>query len=163
VRRILPTVITAILLVVAAAAPSAFSLTRADFDRVVDFSITLKDLAAVADGQASLPAGRIVILNGTVSDVNVISKDEGSFRVRIELITGEWIGTEDVKSYSCYVDFTGPQYFKIFPARAPREPVPGTVVINSRVIVVGLPVQVVSTPLGEKRVLVQGMLVRVVE
>ncbi|HTP58464.1 MAG TPA: hypothetical protein VMM82_06060, partial [Spirochaetia bacterium] len=97
-RRILPTVITAILLVVAAAAPSAFSLTRADFDRVVDFSITLKDLAAVADGQASLPAGRIVILNGTVSDVNVISKDEGSFRVRIELITGEWIGTEDVKS-----------------------------------------------------------------
>jgi len=161
VRRILPTVIIATLVV--AAAPFTFSLTSADFDRVVDFSITLKDLAAVADGQEGFPAGKIVILNGTVSDVNVINKDQGSFRVRIELITGEWIGTEDVKSYTCYVDFTGPQYSKIFPDRPPREPAPGTVVINSRVIVVGLPVQVVSTPLGEKRVLVQGMLVRVVE
>jgi hypothetical protein len=161
VRRILPTVIAATLL--AAAATAAFSLTRADFDRVVDFSITVKDLAAVAEGKESFPAGKLVILNGTVSDVNVISKDEATFRVRIELITGEWIGTEDVKSYTCYVDFNGPQYFKVFPARPPREPVPGTVVINSRVIVVGQPVQVVSTPLGEKRVLVQGMLVRPVE
>jgi hypothetical protein len=147
----------------AASAACATGLSRADFQRVVDFSITLKDLAAVADGHESLPTGKIVILNGTVSDVNVISKDEASFRVRIELITGEWIGTEDVKSYTCYVDFTGPEYFKIFPARQPRNPVPGTVVINSRVIVVGQPVAVTTTPMGEKRVLVQGMFVRTVE
>ena len=152
---------TVVLLVAAAAA--GFGLSRADFQRVVDFSITLKDLAAVAEGRESLPAGKMVILNGTVSDVNVISKDEGSFRVRIELITGEWIGTEDVKSYTCYVDFTGPEYFKTFPARPPREPVPGTVVINSRVIVVGQPIEVTTTPLGEKRVLVRGMFVRPVE
>jgi hypothetical protein len=152
---------TTVLLVAAAAAASG--LSRADFQRVVDFSITLKDLAAVAEGRESLPAGRIVILNGTVSDVNVISKDEASFRVRIELITGEWIGTEDVKSYTCYVDFTGPEYFKIFPVRPPRNPAPGTVVINSRVIVVGQPVEVTRTPLGEKRVLVQGMFVRTIE
>ena len=105
-RRILPAILSGLLL--AAAVPAAFGLSRADFDRVVDFSVTLKDLSAVADGREPLPSGKLVILNGTVSDVNVISKDEGSFRVRIELITGEWIGTEDVKSYTCYVDFTGP-------------------------------------------------------
>ncbi|MGO9413372.1 MAG: hypothetical protein ACLQCB_21815 [Spirochaetia bacterium] len=160
-RRILPAILSGLLL--AAAVPAAFGLSRADFDRVVDFSVTLKDLSAVADGREPLPSGKLVILNGTVSDVNVISKDEGSFRVRIELITGEWIGTEDVKSYTCYVDFTGPEFFKIFPARPPRAAVPGTVVIDSRVIVIGRPVDVTKTPLGEKRVLVEGMFVRPVE
>ena len=33
------------------------ALTRADFDRVVDFSLTLKNLAAVADGTEPLPGG----------------------------------------------------------------------------------------------------------
>ncbi len=156
-RRILPALLASAFL---AAAGQAFGLTRADFDRVVDFSVTLKELAAVADGAASLPTGRFVVLDGTVSDVNVIDKDEASFRVRIELITGEWIGTEDVRSYTCYVDFSGPDFARIFPARPPRTPQAGTVVINSRVIVVGRPVEVTKTPLGEKRVLVQGILVR---
>jgi len=157
-RRVLPAVL---LFVVASCV--AFSLSRADFERVVDFSITLKDLAAVAEGRESLPSAKLVILNGTVSDVDVMNKEEASFRVRIELITGEWIGTQDVKSYSCYVDFTGLQYSAIFPVRPPKTAAPGTVVINSRVIVVGRPLAVTVTPLGEKRVLVEGMFVRTVE
>ena len=150
-------------MILVAAVPVAFGLTRADFERVVDFSITLKDLAAVADGQARLQSGKLVILSGTVSDVNVIGKDEASFRVRIELITGEWIGTEDVKSYACYVDFSGPEYFQVFPARPPRTPTPGIVAIDSRVIVIGRPAEVTKTPLGESRVVVEGMFVRTVE
>ncbi|MGA2611901.1 MAG: hypothetical protein ABSG38_00425 [Spirochaetia bacterium] len=160
-RRILPAVLAGVLC--AAAAHTAFGLSRADFERVVDFSITLKDLAAAADGRETLPAGKLVVINGTVSDVNVINKDEASFRVRIELITGEWIGTEDVKSYSCYVDFTGSEYFRIFPARPPRTPEPGTISINSRVIIVGRPLEVTKTPMGDKRILVEGMFVRAVE
>lgn len=160
-RRIVPVLLTSVAL--AAAAQAASALSRADFERIADFSVTLKDLAAVADGTARMPDGRFVVLNGTVSDVNVIEKEQASFRVRIELITGEWIGTDDVKSYSCYVDFSGPEFFKIFPARPPRAPVAGTVVINSRVIVVGRPLEVTNTPLGEKRVLVQGLFVRAVE
>jgi len=150
-------------MILIASVPVAFGLTRADFERVLDFSITLKDLAAVAEGQAGLPSGKLVILSGTVSDVNVIAKDEASFRVRIELITGEWIGTEDVRSYACYVDFSGPEYFKVFPARQPRTPTPGIVSIDSRVIVIGRPVEVTKTPLGESRVVVEGMFVRIVE
>jgi len=160
-RRILPVLLASFVL--AAAAQVAFGLSRADFERVADFSVTLKDLAAVADGAARMPDGRFVVLNGTVSDVNVIDKEQASFRVRIELITGEWIGTDEVKSYSCYVDFTGPEFSKVFPAKPPRTPVEGTVVINSRVIVVGRPLEVTRTPLGEKRVLVQGIFVRAVE
>ncbi len=160
-RSIHPVVLASVVL--AAAGQMAVGLSRADFDRVVDFSITLKDLSAAADGTKSLPAGKFVVLDGTVSDVNVIDRSEGSFRVRIELITGEWIGTEDVRSYSCYVDFRGPGFFTVFPERPPRAPAAGTVVINSRVIVVGRPVEVTKTPLGEKRVLVQGILVRPIE
>jgi hypothetical protein len=160
-RRIFPPLLVSLFL--AAAGQAVYGFSRADFDRVVDFSVTLKDLAAVADGTENLPAGRFVVLDGTVSDVDVIDKQEASFRVRIELISGEWIGTEDVKSYSCYVDFSGPAFFKVFPARPPANPVAGTVVINSRVIVVGRPVDVTRTPLGEKRVLVQGIFVRAVE
>jgi len=159
-RRTIPIVVAGILV---AALPAVFGLSRADFEKVVDFSITLKDLAAVAEGHESLPSNKLVVLSGTVSDVNVIGKDAASFRVRIELIMGEWIGTEDVKSYTCYVDFSGSEFFAVFPPRPPRTHAPGTVVIDSRVIVVGRPIEVTETPLGEKRVLVQGMYVRTVE
>jgi len=160
-RRIVPALLVSVLL--ASAAQAATGLTRADFQRIVDFSVTLKDLSAVADGTEPLSTGKIVVLNGTVSDVSILGKDQPSFKVRIELITGEWVGTEDVKSYTCYVDFSGPEFFKVFPARAPRTLGPDMVVINSRVIVVGRPMEVTKTPLGEKRVLVEGMFVRPVE
>lgn len=159
-RRFLP---LAIVVAALCCALPAAAISRADFDRVVDFSITLKDLAAAAQGQGSVPTGRICVLNGTVSDVDVLGKDETGFRARIELITGEWIGTEDVKSYSCYVDFTGPEFARVFPARPPRVLPPGVIAINSRVIVIGRPVGVTTTPQGEKRVLVEGMFVRSIE
>jgi hypothetical protein len=79
------------------------ALSHADLDRVIDFSVTLKSLASAADSGAPIPAGRTVLLSGTVSDVNIINKDPAGFKVRIELITGEWIGLEDVKSYFCYI------------------------------------------------------------
>ena len=160
-RRILPALLAGVLL--AGAAQAALGISRSDFERVVDFSVTLKDLAAAANGQGSLPTGKIVVINGTVSDVNILDKAESSFRVRIELITGEWIGTEQVKSYTCYVDFSGPDFFKIFPPRPPRIPQPGVVAIDSRVIVVGRPQEVTKTPLGDKQVLLDGMFVRTVE
>ncbi len=139
------------------------ALSRADFDRVVDFSVTLKTLAAAADGKAPLPSGRMLLLSGTVSDVSILDKDEGSFRVRIELITGEWVGLEDVRSYSCYVDFSGPEFFKMFPARPPRAATPGIVALDSRVVVVGSAQEITTTPLGEKRVRVQGAYIRVIQ
>ena len=146
-----------------AAAVAGSAATRADFDRVVDFSVTLKELAAAADGKAALPTGRMIILSGTVSNVTIENKDQPTFKVRIELITGEWIGLDDVKAYACYIEFTGPEFFSVFPARAPAQAVPGIVVQNSRVLIAGRALSIVTTPLGEKRVLMDGAYIRVIE
>jgi len=139
------------------------ALSRADFDRAVDFSVTLKTLAAVAEGSAPLPGAKMLVLTGTVSDVTILDKEQATFRVRIELIAGEWIGLEDVKSYACYVEFAGPEFFALFPARAPRSPTRGVVTLDTRVMVVGVARDVTETALGEKRVRVQGAYVRVIE
>jgi hypothetical protein len=147
-----------------AATSAAFAATRADFDRVVDFSVTLKTLAAAAEGSQPLPTGRMIVLTGTVSSVTIVNKDQPTFQVRIELITGEWFGTEDVKAYTCFVDFTGAEFFKVFPARAPSQPSGSDVVLqNSRVLVAGRALSIVTTPLGEKRVIVEGASIRVIE
>jgi hypothetical protein len=159
-RRSVPVFVCILLLVGPAFLPA---LSRPDLDRVIDFSVTLKSLATAADSGEPIPVGRTVLLSGTVSDVNIVNKDPAGFKVRIEMITGEWIGTEDVKAYSCYVDFAGAEYFKMFPARPPRTPNRDLVALNSRVIVVGRVVDVATTPLGAKRVLLEGAFIRTVE
>lgn len=159
-RRSVPVLACALLLLGSAMLPA---LSRADLDRIMDVSVTLKTLSAVADGKAPFPAGKMILLSGTVSDVNIIDKDQATFKVRIELITGEWIGLEDVKAYTCYIEFSGPEYFKIFPARAPREATPDVIALNSRVLIIGRPLDVVNTPLGAKHVLVEGAYIRSVE
>jgi len=158
-RRPVP-LLVALLLLSAVILPA---LSRADFDRVVDFGVTLKTLSAAAEGKAPLPGGRMVVLTGTVSDITIVDKERATFKARIELTTGEWIGLEDVKAYSCYVDFSGEEYFKAFPARPPRDPVPGTIVSNTRVLVVGRVLDIVAASSGEKRVLLEGVGIRSIE
>ena len=157
--RPLPLLACALLLL----APSAvFGAPKGDFDRVVAFDITLKSLAAAASDGAPLPT-RVIILDGTVSDVNIVDKNVDSYRVRIQMIAGEWLGLEDVKSYTCYVDFSGSQYASVFPVRPPAAAKPGVVTLNSRVLVVGRPVSIVTSPDGTPTVLVEGMHVRTLE
>ncbi len=159
-RRSVPLLACVILLLGAVTLPA---LSRRDFDRVVDFSVTLKTLAAAAEGRTPLPAGRMLLLSGTVSDVTILNKDPQSFKVRIELIAGEWIGLEDVKAYACYVEFSGPEFFKVFPARAPRTAIADVITLNSRVVVVCSPLDIVDTPQGEKHVRAAGAYIRAIE
>ena len=159
-RRSVPVLACLLLLAGAAVLPA---LSRADLERVIDFSVTLKSLATAAERGSALPEGRTVLLSGTVSDVNILSKDEAGFKVRIELITGEWIGLDDVKAYSCYVEFTGGEYFKLFPARPPREANRQLISLNSRVLVLGRVVGITTTPLGARHVLVDGAYIRSIE
>jgi hypothetical protein len=158
-RRSVAGLACTLLLLAAAVVPA---LSKDDFNKVVDFSVTLKSLFTGAEG-GTLPGGRFLILTGTVSDVNILDKNEATFKVRIEVITGEWIRTEDVKSYTCYVEFSGPEYFAVFPARAPREATSGVVLLNSRILVVGRPVSIVATPLGAKQALVEGIAIRTMQ
>jgi len=158
-RKAIPA-LAALLLLAAADLPA---LSRADLDRVIDFSVTLKSLATAADQGSALPEGRTVLLSGTVSDVAILSKDDSGFKVRIELITGEWIGLDDVKAYTCYVEFTGSEYARLFPARPPREANRELVTLNSRVVVLGRVVGLTTSPQGARRVLVDGAYIRAIE
>ena len=159
-RRSVPLLACMIITLAAVTLPA---LSRGDFDRVVDFSVTLKTLAAAAEGKAPLPSGKMLLLSGTVSEVDILNKDEKSFKARIELIAGEWIGLEDVKAYTCYVEFSGPDFFRVFPARAPRTVTPNVITMNTRVVVVCSPIDIVDTPQGEKRVRAAGVYVRAIE
>ncbi len=159
-RRSIPALACVLLLLGSQGLPA---LSRAELDRLIDFSVTLKSLDAAAEGIAPLPAGKLVLLSGTVSDVNILDKDEASFKVRIELIAGEWIGLDEVKSYTCYVEFSGPEYFKVFPARPPRTANRALISLNSRVLVVGRVTTIASTPLGGKHAVVDGVYIRSIE
>jgi hypothetical protein len=134
-----------------------------DFDRIVDFSVTLKSLSAAASGSGALPTDRLVILTGTVSDVMILDANEATFKVRVELIAGEWIGSDTVRSYTSTVEFSGSEFFSIFPARTPRTVTPGIIVTNMRVLVVGRPVRIITTAAGVKQVLVDGATIRSIE
>jgi hypothetical protein len=106
---------------------------RQDFDRIADFSVTIKTLAGLSEpGRLS---SRLLLLDGTVASLQFLDPEEASFAVELELAGGEWIGTEEVKIYLCRVRFRGPEYFRLFPRRAPRDPGPAQIVPNDRILV----------------------------
>lgn len=152
--------VVALLLLAARLVPAA---TRSDFDGVVDFSVSLKTVAAAAAGGPALPADKLFVLDGTVSELTVLESEAERFRARIELLAGEWLGTDDVKSYACYVEFAGPAFARSFPARAPQNPPADVVVLGSRLLVVARPARVTATLQGERRMLMEGLYFRVIQ
>jgi hypothetical protein len=152
--------VAAFLLLAAGLLPAA---TRADFDGVVDFSVSLKTVAAAAAGGPALPAGKLFVLDGTVSEVAVLDREPESFRARIELLAGEWLGTEDVKSYACIIEFSGPAFARSFPSRPPQVAAPDMVLLGSRILVVVRPAGVTTTRQGERRMVMEGLYIRAIQ
>jgi hypothetical protein len=142
------------------AGPLAGAQTRAAFDRIVDFSVTLKTVSAAAEGKAVLPADRLLLLEGSISEVVVLDDRPQSWKVRVELMTGEWIGVDEVHGYRCWVTFTGPSYAAAFPAEPPDESSPAYLPLHTRVLVLARAVGSVETPLGEKVMVLEGLAVR---
>jgi hypothetical protein len=108
---------------------------REDFDRVADFTATVKTVAGLTEGQARALSKRLLLLDGTIASLQFLNAEEASFAVELELVGGEWIGTEDVKIYRCRVRFRGPEYFRRFPRRAPHSPGPDQIAPNDRVLI----------------------------
>lgn len=138
----------------------ASAQTRAAFDKIVDFSVTLKTVSAAAAGETVLPANRLLLLDGTITEVVVLDDRPQSWEVRVTLTAGEWIGLDEVRGYQCWVTFAGPEYREVFPAEAPDEPSPGYLPLRSRVLVLARAVGPAVTPLGEKIMSVEGLAVR---
>ena len=140
--------------------PLAAAQTKAAFDRIVDFSVTLKTVSAAATGGAALPANRLFLLEGSIGEVVVLDDRPGAWKVRVELVAGEWIGTDEVRGYRCWVTFTGAEYAEIFPGEPLKEPSPGYLPTHARVLVLARAPAPVVTPLGERFMELEGIAVR---
>jgi hypothetical protein len=154
---------TALILLIAAAwAAPLLAYDRADFDRIVDFSATVKTLEALSAAQARERGllTRLVLLDGTVTSLQFLDAEEASFALEMELVSGEWIGLEDVKIYRCRVRLRGPAFFQQFPRRAPKNPGDAQVVLNDRVLVVARAVARVGDEPGQSLWLLDGLYVR---
>jgi hypothetical protein len=142
--------------------PVAFAIDAGDFDEVVDFSVTVKTLSQLDEATATAYGlmDRFLLLNGTVTNILVLDANEESYLVQVELVSGEWIGLDEVRSYSCWVLFSGPHFAGVFPARAPRNPPPGVIGANQTVLIVAVPLQTVEIAEGETAWVLEGIYAR---
>jgi len=115
-----------------------FGQTLEDFNEVVDFSISIRELATAAanNDMAALP-DRLVIIQGSVASRLVIDANAESYIGQLELVGGEWLGVEDVVTYRCFLLLEGPRFANTIPARRTRNKHPDEIDLNSRILVVG--------------------------
>ncbi|MQY76429.1 MAG: hypothetical protein GH155_02230 [Spirochaeta sp.] len=104
--------------------------SKSDFDKILEFSTSLKNL----EQSAFLENGKLLLLNGTVSNLQVLDKEKESFKIMVEIVAGEWIGLDEVRSYRCFVLFAGKDFFSIFPSRKPKNPSAEMIFLNDRII-----------------------------
>lgn len=138
-----------------------FSLTPTDFDRIIDFSITLKELdQSLTSGRTSaVPKDKYVILHGTYANFSILNADEANYKVRIEMIIGEWFDIDEVKSYRSIVQFTGPEFSRYFPQKKRRGQT-DSIDLNSRIIVVAKAIEPIKAIDGKTVWLLEGLYVR---
>ena len=137
------------------------SLDRKDFDAIVDFSITIKTLNLHGETDPSfLDTDKLLLLNGTVSSISFVNPKQENFVVQVELVSGEWVGLEEVKSYNCTVIFQGSEFYRLFPRRRPKNPSPDMISANNRVLVVAKAQNRVTNEAGELHWLLEGFYIR---
>ncbi len=141
------------------ATPVLFSIDPGNFDAVADFSVTVKTLSQLDEATASAYGlmDRFLLLDGTVANILILDPAEENFLVQVELVSGEWIGLEEVRSYSCWVLFSGPRFAGMFPARVPRTPPPGVITANDHILIVAMALQTVEIAEGETAWILEGI------
>jgi len=105
--------------------------SKSDFDKIVEFSTSLKNL----EQSAFLENGKFLLLNGTVANLQFLDKKRDSFKIMVEMVAGEWIGLDQVRSYRCLVLFAGKEFFNVFPSRKPKNPSSKMIFLNDRILV----------------------------
>jgi hypothetical protein len=116
--------------------PAVFlsSISIEEFDGVVDFSVTLKELNALQDLDSI--GGRFVVITGEVSARQVVDGEEATFVAELEIVDGEWIGAEQILIYRCIVVLEGPEFYGMVPAGRSRTKDPREIDLNSTILVV---------------------------
>ena len=90
----------------------------------------------------------LVLFSGTVASRTVVNGDEASFLGELELIDGEWHGTEAVSMYKSILLLEGPGYFHAIPQRRSRTRDPREIETNTRFLVIGQVVEGRNTEEG---------------
>lgn len=101
-----------------------------DFGSVLDFSVELSTLVDRDRTMEIVDAGRIVILEGVSGDTMMM---KGGPVLRI--LGGEWIGSEEVRAYTCLFYLDDRIWGDVFPAGRPDMPGPDYVAPGSRLLV----------------------------
>ncbi len=114
------------------------------FDSIVDFSITLRELAEVAAERepGSVTEQPLVVVDGYIASVVVTDDSDGSFSADIELVDGEWFDLEDVRAYRAVVVVAGEDFRERVPRRAPPSPPRDHIVAGRHGIVVAQLVEI---------------------
>jgi len=141
---------------------SLFGQTKATAETAVDFDLTLKKIYnLVKAGEAhKIDPDKLVVINGTVSVREVLNPDKKNFSGIIELNSGEWIGTEDIEIYKCYVKLDGSEFAPMIPARRSRHPKPEVIKLNEKIMVLGRYIGYSEDENGNKTPVIQGIKIR---
>ena len=109
------------------------------FEDVVNFDIELSSLHDSAIINDLIKSQSTVILEGVVGDIRIVDTADKP-GVWVTLLGGEWIGTSEVRAYSCNVLFEGKSWVDAFTDKsqdsAPKKQVPrdGFLLIACRII-----------------------------
>ena len=76
----------------------------------------------------------------------VFPEDIRPVTVTCDLVSGEWLGLEEVKSYHGLIQFEGPASFLVFNRRRPSTVPDLAIPVNRRALVVAMPDTVVQSP-----------------
>lgn len=104
------------------------------FDSFVDFNLELSSLSNPEIAVRAAENGRVVILEGLMAETE-IDQSTGARGVYVTLIGGSWVGTSEVRAYSCRILFEGDRWPEVFPSSRPESPPPEYVPPGSRLLV----------------------------
>ncbi|GEM_PF-1957328 len=80
--------------------------------RILDLSLDLKGAMQLVGKPDFNPAAfrKFILLDGSVAGITILEQNPTNFTAELELVQGEWIGTEEVKLYRAYVYAQGPSF-----------------------------------------------------
>lgn len=94
------------------------------FDSIVDFSVTLRELADIATerGPGAVTDEPLIIVDGFIASVVMTDEAEGSFAADVELVDGEWLDPHEVRAYRAIAVVAGEHFRERIPRRPPPSP-----------------------------------------
>jgi hypothetical protein len=109
------------------------------FRREVDMRSSLATLTAALDDPDEWDrlSRQVILLDGVASSLSVYLDEEGEYYAEINLVNGAWRGVDRVEIYKAWIVLDNPTFSGLIAERAPRDPPPGLIVRNDRVLVAG--------------------------